>query len=280
MIASIGIFDSGIGGFSVLRAIREQLPWLPVVYVADQAHVPYGGRGVAEIRALSFGVVQHLVETAGVGLVVVACNTASAAALRPLRAARPDTPFVGMEPAVKPAARLTRGGTVGVLATPATLQGELYAGVVRRFAPGLTVLEDPCAGLVERIEAGDLAGPKTREILARAVLPMLERGADVLVLGCTHYPFVLPLIRELAGPAVQIIDPAPAVARHTAQLLAERGGAGPPREGAAAGRLRILTTGAAATLARQIQALLPAETPETGQLAWLDGRLLPLTGSQ
>ena len=215
----IGVFDSGVGGLSVLRAIRAELPEEPALYLADQAHVPYGPRPREEVRGFATAIARRLISR-GARMVVVACNTASAAALAHLRESFPGTPFVGMEPAVKPAAEQTRSGVVGVLATPATFQSELYASVVGRFAAGATVLQNTCPGLVARIEAGDLDGPETRRILEDALRPMREKGADVVVLGCTHYPFVLPLLREIAGPGVRVIDPAPAVAREAARRLA------------------------------------------------------------
>jgi glutamate racemase len=156
-------------------------------------------------------------------IVVVACNTASAAALKYLRETFPGVQFVGMEPAVKPAAERTRTGKVGVLATPATFQGALYASVVERFANGVELFQDTCPGLVQQIEAGNLEGRETRQILEDALLPMLVNNIDTVVLGCTHYPFVIPLIEEIVGENVRVIDPAPAVAKQTGRLL-ERGG--------------------------------------------------------
>lgn len=218
----IGIFDSGVGGLSVLRAIRQQMPSVPAIYLADQGHVPYGARPLEEVRAFSAAITRFLLET-GARLVVVACNAASAAALHSLRQAFPGVPFVGMEPAVKPAAETTRTGRVGVLATPATFQGALYASVVERFANGVTLYQDTCPGLVCQVEAGDLDGPGTRAILETALLPMLAQDIDTVVLGCTHYPFVIPLIQAISGPGVRVIDPAPAVARQVGRLLAARG---------------------------------------------------------
>lgn len=225
----IGIFDSGVGGLSVLRAVHARLPEQPFLYVADQAHVPYGFRPLQEVRAFSHAIAAYLISR-GAQVIVVACNTASAAALHPLRRAFPAVPFVGMEPALKPAVEHTHTRVVGVLATPATFQGQLYASLVDRFAGGVTLLQDACPGLVARIEAGDWDGSETRAILARAIHPMLERGLDELVLGCTHYPFVRPLIEEIAGPGVEIIDPAPAVARQVERVLpaGRSGQAGPP----------------------------------------------------
>lgn len=214
----IGIFDSGIGGFSVLNPIRKLYKDLSIKYVADQIHVPYGPRPVADIRLFSEGITKFLLSQNAV-LIVIACNTASAAALSELRLKFPGIPFVGMEPAVKPAAESTITGIVGVLATPATLQGTLYSSVVQRFAAGVTVLQDTCPGLVSCIERGELNSIQTKRILSQALLPMLEKGIDTVVLGCTHYPFVIPLIRQIVGPDIRIIDPAPAVAKQVGRLL-------------------------------------------------------------
>jgi glutamate racemase len=219
---SIGIFDSGVGGLSVLRAVRKVLPGESLLYLADQAHVPYGPRPLPEIQAFSVAVSRFLLER-GAKMIIVACNTASAAALHHLRATFPKIPFVGMEPAVKPAAEQTHSGVVGVLATPATFQGQLYASVVERFAQGVTVLQDTCPGLVAQIERGDLEGPATRHILENALRPMLAQGADTLVMGCTHYPFVIPLIQEIGGTSLRVIDPAPAVAKQAQRVLEARG---------------------------------------------------------
>ena len=208
----IGVFDSGVGGLSVLRQIQHQFPQENLIYLADQQHVPYGPRPLGQVRQFSEAITRFLLDQ-GVKLIVVACNTASAAALYHLRETFPEVPFVGMEPAVKPAAEQTQSGVVGVLATPATFQGRLYASVVERFASGVLLLQDTCPGLVDQIEMGDLQGPKTRAILEDALTPMLERGIDRVVMGCTHYPFVIPLIQEIVGPGVRVIDPAPAVAR-------------------------------------------------------------------
>ncbi len=217
----IGIFDSGVGGLSVLRAIQQQLPNENILYLADQAHVPYGRRPIQQVRVFSEGISRYLLAR-GAKIIIVACNTASAAALYHLRATFPKIPFVGMEPAIKPAAESTKSGVVGVLATPATFQGELYTSVVSRFANGIDVLQDTCPGLVSQIEKGELVSPKTRHILHKALTPMLEQGVDRVVIGCTHYPFVIPLIEEIVGPQVEVIDPAPAVARQARRVLAAR----------------------------------------------------------
>jgi glutamate racemase len=260
----IGVFDSGIGGLSVLRHLRQQLPDQSLLYLADQAHVPYGPRSLEQVRAFSEQITLYLLEQ-GARLIVVACNTASAAALQHLRQTFPGTPFVGMEPAVKPAAEQTRSGVVGVLATPATFQGALYASVVERFAQGVTLLQSTCPGLVAQIEAGDLDGPVTRCILEEALEPMLTAGIDTVVLGCTHYPFVIPLIEQIAGPAVRVIDPAPAVARQVARLLAwdDRCREDMPLSPT----LRFLTTGAPDVLAAALPRLL-GETAPVIHLDW------------
>jgi glutamate racemase len=244
-MATIGIFDSGVGGLSVLAAVRGRLPGASLIYVADSAHVPYGPRALQEVRDFSFGITQFLVAQ-GAQVVVVACNTASAAALHELRAAYPETPFVGMEPAVKPAAELSHTGVVAVLATPATFQGALFASVVERFAQGVEVIPQVCPGLVEQIEAGELATPRTEAMLRAWVEPLLARNIDALVLGCTHYPFVRPLLERICGPAVRVIDPSVAVARQVERVLAKvDGAAGNGRK--EQGRTAYFTSGAVAS---------------------------------
>jgi len=239
MSAAIGVFDSGVGGLSVLRSLHKQHPNEDFLYLADQVHVPYGPRSVVEVRQFSESITRFFIQR-GVKMVVVACNTASAAALHPLRAAFPATPFVGMEPAVKPAAEQTESGVVGVLATPATFQGALYSSVVERFAHGVRILQDTCSGLVEQIELGDLDGEETLAILRRALGPMLKANIDTIVLGCTHYPFVIPAIKYLAGPQVRVIDPAPAIARQVGRLLDEHALHNPVK---VKGKTTYLTTG-------------------------------------
>jgi len=235
----IGVFDSGLGGLSVLREIVRLMPEEPFIYLADQAHVPYGLRSLPEVRALTLRATGWLIER-GCNPIVVACNTASAAALRALRERYPDRRFVGMEPAVKPAAAQTRTGTIGVLATPATFQGELFASVVTRFAAGVRVIEQTCPGWVEMVETGLApANPRLSESdrragrrrVARYVRPLLEAGVDTLVLGCTHFPFLAPWIEDVAAEwkrqpvggaarlaAARLIDPSPAVARQTLRV--------------------------------------------------------------
>jgi glutamate racemase len=264
----IGVLDSGVGGISILREIRRLLPAEDVLFFADQAHVPYGSRPLVEVRAFSEAIARFLLAQ-GAKLIVVACNTASAAALRHLRNTFPEYPFVGMEPAVKPAAETTQTRVVGVLATPATFQGELFASVVERFANGVCVLEQTLPGLVERIEAGDLDGPRTRSILEKALHPLLKQGADTLVLACTHFPFVIPLIAEIAGPEVRVIDPSPAIARQTQRKLAEHGALAP---GERAGQVTFLTSGDPPRLAAMAERLIGEKGP-VSRVRWEGGEL-------
>jgi len=274
----IGIFDSGIGGLTVLRAMHQLMPDEPLLYIADQAHVPYGLRPLEEVRQYSAAITRYLLDQ-GSRLIVVACNTASAAALKYLRLTFPDVPFVGMEPAIKPATGHTCSGVVGVLATPATFQGELYASVVDRFGRGVKLLQHTCPGLVTQIEKGELDSAETRRILEEALYPMLQQGIDTVVLGCTHYPFVIPLIRRIAGSGVRVIDPAPAVARQAQRLLLaaslldldfdlEPAALGKPRQ-----LLQFATTGDAAQMERLLAELLGVNAP-VEHLAWKAGRLL------
>lgn len=258
-----------MGGLSVLQAIRQQLPAEPLLFFADQAHVPYGPRSLEEVCAFSFEITRFLLRQ-GAKLVVVACNTASAAALHALRQAFPGTPFVGMEPAVKPAAEHTHTGAVGVLATPATFQGALYASVVERFAREVRLLQHTCPGLVEQIEAGNLDGDETRRILNEALQPMLVQGIDTIVLGCTHYPFVIPLIEELAGEGVRVIDPAPAIARQVGRLLDQYGLRAEVPEPLPLPR--ILTSDDPAQLAALLPRLLGEAFPVEAA-AWKNGHL-------
>jgi len=253
----------------VLRAIRAQMPEEEVLYFGDQGHVPYGPRPLEEVQAFSEAITRFLLSR-GAKLIVVACNTASAAALKHLRQVFAEVLFVGMEPAVKPAAEQTKSGVVGVLATPATFQGALYASVVERFAQGVTILQDTCPGLVRQIEQGDLTGPATRQILEKALNPMLAQGIDTVVLGCTHYPFVIPLIEQIAGENVRVIDPAPAVARQTGRLLESAGMRrvdGNPPEG-------TYYTSAAAESMQKLLLQLLGEGGAVKTLRWENGRLV------
>lgn len=216
--APIGVFDSGVGGLSVLREIRALLPHESLLYVADSGHVPYGEKSPEFIRERCRVLAEFLLAQ-GAKALVLACNTATAAAVADLRERYPALPIVGMEPAVKPAAAATRSGVVGVLATTGTLKSAKFAALLDRFANDVRVITQPCPGLVECIEAGELQAPATRELLQGYVTPLLAEGCDTLILGCTHYPFLRPLLSELVPASVTLIDTGAAVARQLQRLL-------------------------------------------------------------
>lgn len=259
----IGVFDSGVGGLSVLAEIRKQLPHEDLLYIADSAHVPYGAKSAGEIRGRSLALARFLLGRRAKAL-VVACNTATAAAAGLLRETF-AAPVVAMEPAVKPAAAATRNGVVGVLATVGTLRSAQFAALLDRFGGGIEVVTQPCPGLPEQVEAGDLDTPRTRALVERYIAPLRARGADTIVLGCTHYPFLRPLIAELAGPDVALIDTGAAVARQLRRVLVARALL---RPGAAPGAAHFWTSGDASASApvfarlwgREVEVLaLPAE---------------------
>jgi len=278
-IGFVGIFDSGLGGLSVWREVARQLPCERTLYLADQAHVPYGSRPLAEVRELSRGIARFMLDQ-GAKAAVVACNSASAAALHDLRRSFPDVPFVGMEPAVKPAVERTRTGVVGVIATQATFQGELFASLMERYAGDARVLSQVCPGLVEAVEAGawDTAG--TEALLRRCLSPLMAAGMDQLVLGCTHYPFLQPAIRRIVGAGVAIIDPARAVARQVARVLAQHGmeaapSADPARREGRSPRHLFCTSGEVKPFASLVGRLvsLDAAGIEVRSVHWSGGRL-------
>lgn len=250
--APIGVFDSGVGGISVLREIQARLPNESLLYVADSGFVPYGEKSPEFIRERSQAISRFLLEQ-GAKALVVACNTATAAAVAELRAIWPELPIVGMEPAVKPAAAATRSGAVGVLATTGTLKSARFAALLDRFAHDVRVVTQPCPGLVECVESGALRADATRELLRGYVAPLLEAGCDTLILGCTHYPFLKPLLRELVPESVSLIDTGEAVARQLGRLLdvRELRAAGP------AAPARFYTSGDAEALRRVLPALWP-----------------------
>ena len=263
----IALLDSGVGGFSILREVRRLLPNENLIYFADQAHLPYGPRSLPEIRALAEGIVRFLLERRAKAI-VVACNAASAASLYHLRATFPDAPFVGMEPAVKPAAERTQTGVIGVMTTEATFQGELFASVIGRFARGVRVVTQVCPEFVTLVEQGALDGEAARERVRARLEPLLAAGIDQLVLGCTHFPFLGELLAEEAGPSVTIVDPSPAVARQVGQVVAEarNGQSGP-------GRVTHYTTGDAAAYAALTARLLGEAPGEVREARWEAGRL-------
>lgn len=213
----IGVFDSGVGGLSVLRALRTQLPHARLHYVADAMYAPYGDRHVDELVLRSRRITQHLLD-AGARMVVVACNTATTAAIRALRAEWPEVPFVGVEPGIKPAVARTRSGRIGVLATSRTIGSERLRLLVEQHASHCTLVLQPCPGLADTIERGDAAAGRLEELLQRYCGPLREAQVDTVVLGCTHYPFVAERIRSIMGPDVELIDTAEAVAQRVKSL--------------------------------------------------------------
>ena len=219
MTDSIGVFDSGVGGLSVLREIRQALPDEDLAYVADSGAAPYGDRPAAFIAARAESIAGFLIGE-GAKAIVVACNTATAVAVRALRSTF-TVPIVAIEPAVKPASEASTSGVIGILATSQTLASASFSRLAERYGTNTRILLQPCPGLVEQIERGELDGSTTRTLVERYVQPLVEQGADTIVLGCTHYPFVRPLIASVAGPGVSLLDPAVAVARQLQRRLTE-----------------------------------------------------------
>jgi glutamate racemase len=217
--APIGVFDSGIGGLSVWNQLVREIPGESVIYVADSAHAPYGNKSRKFIIGRSRMITAFLIGQ-GCKLIVVACNTATGAAITQLRREF-DIPFIGVEPAVKPAARDSKTGHIGVLATSQTFRGEHFKRSIGLFAQSVQLHERAGNGLVELIENGNMDSEEVRLLLLQYLLPMVDQGIDQLVLGCTHYPFLIPMIAEILPPDVRIIDPAPAVARQTRKVLEE-----------------------------------------------------------
>lgn len=217
----IGIFDSGVGGLSVFREIVRILPEEKYIYWSDNAHCPYGEKSRDYIIDRARAVTSFLMEQ-GADIIVVACNTATAAAISTLREEFP-IPFIGMEPAVKPAAQATRSGVVGVLATAGTLKATKYIDTRAKWARDVKIVEHIGQGFVELVEKGNVSGPEAESIVEKSVRPLVEAGADTIVLGCTHYPFLADTIRKVAGTPVTLVDPAPAVAKHLMEVMQENG---------------------------------------------------------
>ena len=217
----IGIFDSGVGGISLLKAFRRILPAVNLLYYADSGHCPYGGKPREAITERAIAITDFMLAREA-KMVVVACNTATIAAVETLRESYP-LPFVGMEPAVKPAVATSRSGIVGVLATGAALAGDKFHKLLAQHAGGVRIITQPCPGLVECVERGDLSGEEPRALVQRYTAPLIAQGADVLVLGCTHYPFLRPLIADVVGPKITLIDTGEAVARQVQRVLEREG---------------------------------------------------------
>ena len=213
----IGVYDSGEGGKSVLQELVRLMPWEDYIYYGDKAFCPYGPKSPEFITQRACAVTDYLISR-GCELIVVACNTATAAAISHLRA-HYSIPFVGMEPAIKPAILHSRSGVVGVLATAGTFKGRLYLNTLARFSGEVKVIERVGEGLVELVEEGILDGPVVEAKIRACIAPMLEAGADHIVLGCTHYPFLQPVIERIAGPGVTVVNPAPAVAAQALRVL-------------------------------------------------------------
>ncbi|MBR4808977.1 MAG: glutamate racemase [Bacteroidales bacterium] len=224
-MATIGIMDSGVGGLSVFREIRKVLPGEHYIYYSDNAHCPYGEKTPEYIRERLREITDYFISK-GADVIVLACNTATAAAIEWLRS-NYSLPFIGMEPAVKPAALGTQTGVIGVLATAGTLKGSKYLNTKGRFADHVEIVEHVGKGFVELVENGTLDGPEAEATIRTSLKPLLDAGADRIVLGCTHYPFLLGTLRKVAGelghPDVQFIDPAPAVAARLLQVIKESG---------------------------------------------------------
>lgn len=213
----IGVFDSGVGGISVLKHIHTLLPHEDLLYVADSKYAPYGGRTPKEITARCFEIADYLISKNAKAL-VVACNTATAAAIEAMRA-KYNLPIIGMEPAVKPAAAATKNGIIGVLATVGTLKSAQFAALLESYGRNVEVVTQACVGLVECVERGELNHHNTFELIQQYCQPLLNQGANTIVLGCTHYPFVRPLIEQITGPDVTLIDTGAAVAKHLQKRL-------------------------------------------------------------
>ncbi|HSH86670.1 MAG: glutamate racemase [Methylophilus sp.] len=219
--APVGVMDSGVGGLTVLKHLTRQLPHEHFIYFADSAYAPYGNQSAVKIQQRCFTLADILVAQ-GAKALVVACNTATAAAISPLREHFP-LPIIGMEPAVKPAAAASKNNVIGVLATTGTLQSAQFAALLEHYGNGVQVVTQACVGLVERIEQGLLDHPETIGLLQTYCQPLIAAGADTIVLGCTHYPFVRHHIQQIVGPGVTLIDTGSAVAKRLQQVLAEKG---------------------------------------------------------
>jgi glutamate racemase len=247
----IGIFDSGVGGLSIMKEVRLRLPAEDIIYYADSAYCPYGSRPLSVIQGRAYAICDFL-QSQGVKLIVVASNTTSVAALDQVRDyAR--VPVVGVEPAVKPASEMTRNGRVGVLATVVTLAGDRFNNLVERFGNGVEIYTQPCPGLVELVEAGGWKGPEAEALLGRYLGRLLEQGVDTVVLGCTHYPFLRPLVEKMAGTGVQVIDTGEAVAQQVVRVLENSGGFTPEKR---PGWERFYTSGSQGEVRRVMRLLL------------------------
>jgi len=255
---TIGILDSGVGGLSVLLEIQKQLPHHNLHYIGDSAWCPYGNKPAEQIQQRVFAISDHLIKN-GATLIVVACNSATINAVEALRANYP-IPFVGMEPAVKPAAALTKSGTIGILATEASIAGEKFHNLLATHASpkGITVITQPCPDFVTLVEKGTLTGPEVETAIHQYATPMIQSGADTLVLGCTHYPFLKQTIQKIVGNHIHIIDTGQAVAKRTQSLAPQTNNSTPS--------IHIQTTGPLKTLNNLLPTLCPNITATTSHL--------------
>lgn len=265
--APVGIFDSGAGGLSVLSELVKQLPHESFIYFADSANCPYGPKPPGRIVELSNRIVRFLLGK-GCKTIVVACNTATAAAIDFLRSTY-SVPFIGMEPAIKPASLNTRTKSIGVLATAGTFKGRLYIETSRKFATDVNVCYQVGEGLVELVEAGKACSSEAEELLAKYIGPMLDCNTDHIVLGCTHYPFLRPTLERMLPDGITVIDPAPAVARQTAKVLTENNLLAPPQ---GSPRIELYSSGSANTLKNLMDKSVPGAN--SASVTYTEGMLL------
>lgn len=219
-MTNIGVFDSGVGGLSILKGLVSELSRFNYIYYADQINIPYGEKSVKQIQEFSENIVRFLIDK-NCRVIVIACNSASSASLKYLREIFPHIIFVGMEPAIKKGYEITKNKNIGVMATQATLQGELYKNLILKYGQGIKISENNCNGLVRQVENNELNSEMTKSILEKILQPMIEDNIDTLVLGCTHYPFLIRHIREIVGDEIMIIDPTDAIVNRVKSLAVE-----------------------------------------------------------
>lgn len=277
--APIGVMDSGVGGFSILREMQAMFPHEDIIFIGDQANVPYGPRSLEEVQSFVEGIVRFFMSGHSdlpdpilrpVKLIVIACNTASAASLHPLRQIFPQIKFIGLEPAVKPAVENSKRQKIGVLATSATFQGRLYASLVDRYAQDVDVFTRACPEFVSLVERGGEFTEEDQALVCESLAPLLANEIDQLVLGCTHFPFLTELMQNCAGPQVEIVDPSPAVSRQVGRVLRK---ANALTNRTAAGQTIYATTGSLTKFSQQVHDMLGVENPTLRQLHWHAGAL-------
>jgi glutamate racemase len=255
-----------VGGLSILRDVRSFYPNEDILYFGDQGHVPYGPRPLDQIRGFVRGISRFFLKR-NAKVIVIPCNAASAAGLHHAREKFPQVPFVGMEPAIKPAAERTQKGVIGVITTKATYQGELFASVVDRYAKNIRVETQVCPEFVRLVEAGKFDGEEVRAVAQGYLQPLREAGIDQLVIGCTHFPFLIPVLTDILGPKVEIIDPGPAIARQTGRVIAEMRNSDDHT-----GQVRYFTSGDAGRFLELARMLVnePVEESQVRHVDWLD----------